>query len=77
MNLVRSVLASAVVLLLAACGKSSTSLGEGGSVISGSAGPAPAEVRLEMPSSSSINRMQGAFLRAVSKSFLTFWTPTP
>lgn len=32
----------AVVLLLAGCGKSSTSLGEGGSVISGSAGPAGA-----------------------------------
>jgi len=44
-------------------------------LLSDSAGPAPAEVRLEMPSSSSMNRMQGAFLRAVSKSFLTFWTP--
>lgn len=42
MNPVRSLLATAVVLLLAACGKSSTSLGEGGSVISGSAGPAGA-----------------------------------
>ena len=33
---------SAVVLLLAACGKSSTTLGEGGSVVTGSAGPAGA-----------------------------------
>jgi curli biogenesis system outer membrane secretion channel CsgG len=41
----RSVLtlsASLIALLLAGCGKSSTSLGEGGSVISGSAGPAGA-----------------------------------
>lgn len=46
MNPARSVFATAATLvlplLLAACGKSSTTLGDGGSVISGSAGPAGA-----------------------------------
>lgn len=39
---VRLLIAVPVALLLAACGKSSTTLGEGGSVVSGSAGPAGA-----------------------------------
>jgi len=39
---VRLLITLPVALLLAACGKSSTSLGEGGSVVTGSAGPAGA-----------------------------------
>ncbi len=42
MNPARSLPALAAVLLIAGCGKSSTTLGDGGSVISGSAGPAGA-----------------------------------
>ena len=59
MNPARSVVATAAVLvvplLLGACGKSSTTLGDGGSVISGSAGPAGAHkasrelVKCEVP----------------------------